>query len=157
MSLLEFLYEPGVSIILCGDLNFDPIRDCNIFAKITDIFHSLNTESTVAEKTRNNILDYVSTNIPFTKNVIDVHFSDHKVFLFNMNCENVKGSNYDYRRILNDDSICYFLRDLFNENFNEVYALTNVNDAFNAFYEIFEFHFNSNCPSQKFNKKQNKV
>ncbi|KAK9882870.1 hypothetical protein WA026_023624 [Henosepilachna vigintioctopunctata] len=83
-DVLDYVYQPGVNIILCGDFNIDPFRDKDSFLKISNIVESYQMRNTVYEKTRDKYtIDYIFTNIlSGSSEVMEVHYSDHNAILF---------------------------------------------------------------------------
>ncbi|KAK9891886.1 hypothetical protein WA026_017371 [Henosepilachna vigintioctopunctata] len=83
-DVLDYVYKPGVNIILLGDFNIDPIRYKDSFLKISNIMESYQMRNTVYEKTRDKYtIDYIFTNIlSGSSAVMEVHYSDHNAILF---------------------------------------------------------------------------
>lgn len=157
-DLLEFLYEPNLKLIICGDFNIDPIRDEKEYKLTSNLLKSYDIFNTVQEKTRlNNTLDYVFTNCARSYTItVDVHFSDHKGLLYTGFKEDSKAS-YTYKRDINKCNLENFISQLTEEDWSDVYKHNDLNDAFDSFYRIFEYYLNVNFPMKKFYTKQSKM
>lgn len=79
------------------------------------------------------------------------------MFLIKLTHEKQIGTAYDYSRSFSANNISSFLRDVANERWDNVYKLSDGNRAFDAFYDTFMFHFQSNSPMKKFYEKQGKA
>uniref|UniRef100_A0A6P7GX50 Uncharacterized protein LOC114347850 n=1 Tax=Diabrotica virgifera virgifera TaxID=50390 RepID=A0A6P7GX50_DIAVI len=85
--------------------------------------------------------------------VLDNTVSDHRTVLVELDFE-TELSYFIQKRQFGEDSINHFIVNLINENWNSVYGILDTNLAFQAFINIFLYHFNNSFPSTR-KKNQN--
>ena len=134
----------------------DPQRDYNNYNRLSDIFNSFGVFNLVLTPTRgNNILDHIYAGQVLGHIVEDNTLSDHRSVLVDINFQYPNNTYYSInKRIFSNSNINAFSNNLKQESWEGVKECTNVNDAFNRFYEIFMFYFNSTFPLKTIKKQK---
>lgn len=149
-SLLNYLYKPSIRFVLCGDVNMDGYKTDNAasndFINLCNIISNFNLSPMVKWPTRvtdatATAIDHVFTNIDGADNcvVLDNTISDHRTILFQSNLysdRKVQSSFFYERRIFSETSINDFCVDLCSQDWGALYALGDIDDAFNLFFEF---------------------
>lgn len=165
-NMLNYLYKPNVSFILCGDMNLDSYMSNGSinkgFSALCNIVSCFNLLPIVKWPTRvtdatATTIDHIFTNIDGAGDcfVLDNTISDHRVIFFQSNLFLNKGSQSFFyeRRIFSDVSISSFYGDLCGQDWSMLYALENINEAFNLFFSVFFGHFDRHFPVTKCYKR----
>ena len=157
-QVLELIYKPNIDIVVNGDFNLDPQRDYNNYNRLSDIFNSFGVFNLVSTPTRgNNILDHIYAGQVLGHIVEDNTLGDYRSVLVNINLQYPNNTYYSInKRIFSNSNINAFSNNQKQESWEGVKKCTNVNDAFNRFYEIFMFYFNSTFPLKTIKKHKNK-
>lgn len=163
-DVLNILFKQNVNIILNGDFNIDSNKNFNDFNRLCNLLTCFNLKPTVGWPTRvtnttSTIIDHIFTNIIDNSLavVVDNNISDHRTVLFQFNsepCSNYAPSSC-FRRSFNDNSVSNFQFALKNENWSEIYNLSDMDEAYDYFHKIFLYHFNTYFPERRYFKTNN--
>lgn len=152
-QVLDYIYKPNYQVLLLGDFNRDPLRDCNDYNTLCDILGSYNALQIVNQPTRDkNVLDHVYTNIFSAQCTVVINeFSDHNsviVKLYSKTTSHSQPQNL-IRRIFSENNIKSFYECCQREDWTSVLQETEVDQAFNKFHNIILHYFNINFPLKK--------
>lgn len=163
-KLLVHVTKKCDSLILCGDLNIDYLSSSHEKHLLIDLFSSFCLDVTTHTPTRvfsstrgvsSSAIDYLATNIPnnmFKCKIIDPSLSDHCSHILNLslssaNMETRIGAGHFVRNYsrFNLDCLAY---ELHRTSFTNLFVESNVDKAFNLFFDILSNSIEKNCPLQ---------
>lgn len=162
-AILSFLYKPGLTFIIGGDFNFDPVRDKQAYKSLEDILLPFNLRNIVTKPTRGQyILDHIYTNLECNDNYDSVSntISDHNTLIYKPEIKCVLNHSVNrYFRSFGSESVCAFSAYLNEESWSGVYVRDDLDGAFESFYSVFMFYFDLCFPLKKkyeggFNEKR---
>lgn len=162
--LLNLIFDPKYTIVLCGDININFLEDSNDKYKLINLINSYNMEATVLEATR--ITNHsrtapdqiiIHSTYPHNTTIYDVGFSDHRAQTINIKMAIKSKLHYTKKkiRLFNDTNNDIMLSLVERETWKDLYEETNVNSMYNKFVDTFMFHFNIAYPLcyKKFHSK----
>ena len=153
---LNSTFKPYNKIILCGDFNINSFIECNDYDILCSLLKSYGLADKVWWPTRVtqstvSIIDHAFTNIENgTCYVFDNIVSDHRTVYYETDIFKItpKTNNkvYELKRIFRNADIQKFLCRLVNQDWDGLYCLNDLNDAFDYFHGIFRSHFEDQFP-----------
>jgi hypothetical protein len=163
-TALKSLYKSKIEFILCGDFNVNFLGDSGcklqlaLFMQSYNIFHTVEFPTGVGKNTStaidNIIIDRARIN-SFKVTSISNGLSDHDAqCLVLLNNLNSIALPYHKIRVINKETINYFIETIKKETLGNIYTVDHTNDIFNVFLNIFLIHFESCFPIQYVTKKQ---
>ncbi|VEN38257.1 unnamed protein product, partial [Callosobruchus maculatus] len=158
-NVLELIYKPNVTLMVCGDFNFDPTNNRNNFNTLSNIVSTYNLKPVVEWSTRitetsSTIIDQIFTNgVDHTTCVIDNYFSDHRTILYQFLAANEIEEQVTYFRSFSESNISNFENGLWSENWDPLYKINDLNEAFQYLYCTFMYHFQNNFPCRRHNSR----
>lgn len=144
-----------MKIILTGDFNVDTLKNGNITDRFQNIALNYQFILHISEPTRkNSCIDHILSNIKNAKgSVLPLGLSDHEtaqLLKFPISYKKITCSSYFvYKRDYNEDYINKFKNCLSNLSWSEVYSETDLNAAFDKFYDLFRLFYNLCFPKIK--------
>lgn len=156
-TMLEFLDESGLPIIIFGDFNINlfHLNDINSFAtQLLDLVTPLGFIQCISKATRltghsSTLIDlcFIKSNLVHKhlfSGVISTDFSDHYTTFTTIRTDKIKKRKLPIqkKRLFNSDTKLAFFNSLSALNWVEVCNTDDVNQAYNKFYEIFTLHYN---------------
>lgn len=155
-EVLNSLFKPNIQFIVCGDFNFD-VYSNDYFSELCTIMSCFNLKPVVGWPTRVTdttctIIDNIFVNIDNDDVccVLDNFISDHRTVLLERDfCDSISHNKTFTRRNFNDNNILQFEQSLDKQDWNDLYLLTNADDAFDYFYNIFLYYFNISFPERR--------
>nr|CAI5858760.1 unnamed protein product [Callosobruchus analis] len=158
---MNFLYQPNINFILCGDINLDSLICNRYFDLLCMELSSFNIFPVVQEPTRvtansSTSIDHIFTDISHKATVTDNVISDHRTVLLEFVSEKSDHNISSKFRSFSDVSINKFMEALRNEDWNSLYGINDFNDAFDCFYNIFIYYFQQFFPERmtRYQQKQ---
>ena len=159
-SILNFLHNNTIEIIICGDFNVDYLNDNDKKSKLDKLLVSYNLYSTVNFPTRiynNSIMAIDNIFIDKVKyENYSIHplvnrLSDHDAQIIKINNITVdkRINKTQSIRKFNKLSISQFAVNLSCKNWDNIFIEDNVNTVFNNFLNTYLRFFNSGFPLQK--------
>ena len=164
-SVIQNLYCHKSKIIVCGDFNIDFSHNNEILNNFELMLGCYGLNVTIRKPTRitnqsescidNIITDLEKYSQPYC---IEPRISDHMAQIINFhppNGQKIKFSNkfiYSYKRCLNEDNLRLLKGRLSTEKWSEIYnseECPNINNKYNTFISLFQFHLNISCPITK--------
>nr|CAI5838007.1 unnamed protein product [Callosobruchus analis] len=159
--VMDFLYQPNINFILCGDINLDSLICNRYFDLLCMELSSFNIFPVVQEPTRvtansSTSIDHIFTDISHKATVTDNVISDHRTVLLEFVSEKSDHNISSKFRSYSDVSINKFMEALRNEDWNGLYGINDFNDAFDCFYNIFIYYFQQFFPERmtRYQQKQ---
>nr|CAI5843329.1 unnamed protein product [Callosobruchus analis] len=159
--VMDFLYQPNINFILCGDINLDSLICNRYFDLLCMELSSFNIFPVVQEPTRvtansSTSIDHIFTDISHKATVTDNVISDHRTVLLEFVSEKSDHNISSKFRSYSDVSINKFMEALRNEDWNSLYGINDFNDAFDCFYNIFIYYFQQFFPERmtRYQQKQ---
>lgn len=161
-NVLDMLFHSNVNIIFNGDFNLDSSlnsRNIGDFKKLCNILSSFNLESLVRWPTRvttntSTNIDHIFTNItdPYVVCVLDNDISDHRTVLFEFDgtIRNKNSHVSHFKRSFNDNAVFNFYSAIQSEDWPDLYRLTDIDEAYEYFHNIFLYYFNIHFPLRKY-------
>lgn len=135
---------------IMGDFNID-LSDVNKSTGFLNLLYSTGFNPTITKPTRitatsATILDNIVTNVESTTipGILVTDISDHFPIFLLIPTKNNRPMNFMYRRNYKPDNIRRFNYEIENKNWNDVLSQTDVNAAYNTFFESFNYTYN-NC------------
>ena len=158
--MLVFLESFGLPIIIQGDFNINLFHLSNPNSHATqllDLVTPLGFIQTISKATRLTAHSSTLIDLCFIKDLIPKHifsgvistdFSDHYCTFTTMRTDKIKKTKLPAtkKRLINIDTKLVFLNSLMSLSWNEVLNLTDVNLAYNAFYDTFKFYYDLSFP-----------
>lgn len=147
------------SILICGDFNIDLLKS-NSHKSTNDFLQTmycLNFHPSITKPTRISLesatlIDNIFPNEihnNLTSGILFSDISDHlPIFtVYNVDHQNRK-VNHDFlwRRIKSTDALDALKTDLLTHNWSDIYCSNDVNTAYSAFLNNFNYFYNKNCP-----------
>lgn len=150
---------PKKRIIITGDLNINTLEKSSSASRFTEIVKSFNLNLHITEPTRGSAcLDHIVSNIPEAAgSLLPLWLSDHETAqLLNFQVHSKKiipKSIFMFKRSYTHENIEKFKNCLSSLSFSEVYLDTDMNKAFNKFYELFCLFYELCFPVMKIKTK----
>jgi len=154
-DLLNHVFKHSYSIIISGDFNIDIKKQTNDSTSFLNLLRSFNLYCLNKHSTRNNAcLDNIITNKPqgnYLCDVIEPNISDHSGVLAVFNEEVVSNKNVIYRTIRNltPVAITLFKEKLNHIDWSYLLTFTNVDEAFDYFFEVVNQCFDTFCEKKE--------
>lgn len=155
-DVLNTLFKPNTHLIVCGDFNLDVFNN-NDFKKLCTILSCFDLKSVVGWPTRVTdtsctLIDNIFVN--FDNDgvccVLDNFISDHRTVFLELDFHGPNSHSSSYtKRNFNDVNILQFEQALETEDWYNLFFLTDTNEAFNYFYDIFLYYFNLYFPVRR--------
>ena len=158
---------PSLSLI-CGDFNIDLLKceSHNTTQNFVDIifgagFYLLITKPSRITDTSATLIDNILTNDLCRNNqsgLLINDISDHlPVFVCSEQyVSRNKRAVYQYKRLLNGNSISQLYMSLINRDWSYVYQCKDVNESYSYFIDLFKTDFNCCCPVKRIKVKESK-
>jgi len=156
---LNLLYQPNVSLVICGDLNINFLVDSSVKQNLESIMKTFNLTQAVTFPTRicnDKVTLFDSIFLDNTKlsnisvDPFDSGLSDHIAQILTLGDIRVPPSKCTYTkktRQMDENSIANFQSYLKEEAWDSDYNSIDVNIIFNTFHCILLRHFESSLPS----------
>ena len=147
---------------ICGDFNINllnHVTNSNISnflnILISENFYPLITHPTRIRANSATLIDSIFTNVLNKKihsGILMEDLSDHlPIFVVTQNiCSVNKEDEFILKRIINQRRLEYFKRDLQTISWENVYNLSNPNDQYHCFSELFSYLYDKHFPKQRF-------
>jgi len=154
-KILKLIYQPTVSLVLCGDLNINYHTESSVKQNLESIMKTSNLTQVVTFPTRicNNkgtLIDIIFLDNAKFQNLpvhpFDSGLSDHVAQILTLRNITVSLQKYIHTSrtiIMEDKSIAIFQSHLREEAWDSVYNSEDVNEMFNNFHCILLRHFES--------------
>lgn len=152
-EILEEHYDPRCDIVFMGDFNLDPSRDKRDYDVLCGLMSSFGLHNIVTTPTRgNHILDHVFINTDEVRSIVeDATMSDHRSVLFRVASPTIASESYStIRRTYPPGSVPVFNSRLQGEEWLGLYGVEDLDEAFECFQRIFNFHYEQNFPLKEF-------
>lgn len=154
-KLLQDLSLKKMKVIVSGDFNINLLENNNKVTEFKEIISSFNLKFSIHESTRKisgTCLDNILFNLKGCKGkVVDLALSDHTAQI--LTCP-VKPSFcikywYIFRRDYNQENMNKFKECIQSLTFSEIYDISDPNEAFNHFYDLFLLFYNLCFPTKR--------
>lgn len=153
------IFKPDAHIVLCGDFNIDPVRNVYESDCLKDVLSGFNLVNIIESPTRvtdtcSSILDHIYVNFTAKDSsvmVLDNNISDHKTILggIDFNLTSTSPASSYIGRSFGEDNTRNFWNDLYSEDWQILYNISSLHEAFSYFYGVFMHHFNVRFPKCK--------
>lgn len=159
---LNSIFQPNLSLIICGDLNIDFLVDSKPKTDFLNLLANFNLKPTVSSPTRVTLnsktsLDQIIINdkFPNTTRIINTGFSDHyaQIAMIDIGLNTTNCNKFISCRNFCEENVETMNFLLNNETWTDTYDADNINTKFKAFMDTFSHYFNIAFPIQT--KKQN--
>lgn len=155
-DVLNFLFKPNIKFVVCGDFNFD-VYNSSDFKKLCTVLSCFNLKHVVGWPTRVTgttctIIDNIFVNFDNEGVccVLDNVISDHRTVLFELDYYGSNSHNKSHiSRNFNENNILHFEQSLDKEEWNHLYHITDTDEAFDYFNNIFLYYFNLNFAERR--------
>ena len=167
-KLLVYLSKHNVSLIICGDFNYNFILNTKEITNVVNIFSSYGLLQSFHDPSRMQgssctLIDNMFTNLSATKTkTVDLTFSDHNgqfLYFSPGEFENVPKLSPKLKRSFSPENVNHFNFLLHKENWIlDMQALDNAGKFthfFSTFRELFEVSFPYTCKKQNNNNRHN--
>lgn len=157
-DLLDFL-NPDKRILIAGDFNLNFLSNENNVILFKDVLDCYGFQFVIKESTRisnssSTCIDNILLNDKFDyfeAGIVDLNLADHLAQTLNISITKEKSIRRTiYKRCFNSQNTTNFLRFLDNENWYDLYNSTTLDGAFDNFFNIFMYHFDTSFPLRKF-------
>jgi hypothetical protein len=148
-------YKTKYKLIITADFNIDTSKNTNSSNELKRIAANYNFTLHITENTRKNAcIDHILSNIPNAKGrLLNLDLSDHntaQTLSFELNnVIKVNETWFQYKHDFNPDYIHMFKKYLSALSWSESLEESDVNNAFNAFHEIFKLIYELCFPINK--------
>lgn len=167
-KVLNYIYSHYINfkIAIAGDFNLN-LYDFNTQCKsFLDLMHSYNLSQTIFDATRvtetsstliDNIFCNLAPDFQATGYVLNTALSDHHAQVLCVDAIDTtqcnKGKEHDFilKRIFSENKIKHFKQELQNVDWMSVYECDGVDDAYGAFFVVFESFFKQIFVRKKIN------
>jgi len=145
--LLEHIFNNKNKYYIVGDFNvhFEKDADDNNVFRLRNILQTFNLYDIVQKPTRNQaIIDniFCSKENDYEVEITETFISDHNLILaYKSTYENEQSIPKMYCRCYNKNNINYFVDLLKSENWDELYNIDDIDNAFSVFFNIYLHHF----------------
>uniref|UniRef100_A0A1Y1M8J8 Reverse transcriptase domain-containing protein n=1 Tax=Photinus pyralis TaxID=7054 RepID=A0A1Y1M8J8_PHOPY len=154
-DVLNFLHKPGYKILLNGDFNVDPRRDVLEYTNLIHLLSTFNLRMIIKEATRlNNTLDHLYVNYENCGQhlILDNCISDHRSILFQSNISANLLPEEKHSKLMRKyylENINNFKQAIGNINWRKLHQCADIDEAYQLFYNEFQYHFNIHFPLKK--------
>lgn len=161
--LLNAIYDPSSTLIICGDFNVNFLVDSNDKSNLINLINNFNMKTTVSSPTRitansSTGLDqvFVHSRFTYSTEVLMTGFSDHcaQMLTINMDMDVNVPSNTKLTRSFNDSNINIMITLLKKVSWNDVLTEESVNSKFKSFLNTFLHCFDIAFPLTSKKDKQ---
>lgn len=163
--VLNYYGRNHSKLILAGDFNVDLLADSREKSHLITMLLAYGLKQRVRKPTRLmkwSLLDHLYTSFDIDDNAVNVlnrdeFLSDHSPVVASiLGKATSERATCEYGRRFSRHNVSTFFHCLSSEAWGSVYQAVGVNDQFNAFFDIFSFHFNNCFPVRKILQKQRK-
>lgn len=166
-KLVNYAYQHyfNYRIVIAGDFNLNLYESNNQTKLFIDLMNSFNLTQTIFNATRvtegsstliDNIFCNLTSDLEATGYVLNTALCDHHAQVLCMDGVDIFQSNsgknnFILKRVISENKIGHFRRELQNVDWTSVYEFNDVDNAYNAFLNILKNHFNQIFVFKKIN------